>query len=120
MRARRCARSGTCWPITKNVAGRRRAASASSTPAVPSPGPSSNVSATWRRKREPRSTGRPLRLKDCPFLVELEHAHRALGRGLDAQPAEHALVEVSLDDFERPLVACRVDVDWADLGQLGR
>ena len=39
------------------------------------------------------------------LLVQLDDAHGALGRGLDAQVAEHALVEVLLDDAQGAIVA---------------
>ena len=43
------------------------------------------------------------------MVVELAHGHRALGRSLDAQAAEHALVEVLLDDPQ--LAAWKTDND---------
>ena len=42
-----------------------------------------------------------------------------VGRGVEAQAAEHALVEVVLDDLERRRRRSGEDVDRADLGQLG-
>src|SRR4051794_40956221 len=90
----------------------------SSTAGVASPGPSSKVRAIRRRQRDPRSTH--LGMEDRALLVELEHADRALRRGLDAQLAEHAFVEVLVDDLERVLFGDGVDVDGADLGELGR
>jgi hypothetical protein len=55
-------------------------------------------------------------------VVELVNTHRAGGRGVDAELAEDALVEVLLDDLEAP-VAAGEDVDRAGvlelLGELG-
>src|SRR5437763_16961098 len=51
-------------------------------------------------------------------VVALDHADRPLRRGLQAQLAEHALVEVLRDDLD-PLLAGVVDVDGADVGELG-
>src|SRR5437016_960515 len=34
------------------------------------------------------------------FVVELDYSHGAVRRGVEAQPAEHTLVEVLLDDLE--------------------
>src|SRR5262249_8290932 len=59
----------------------------------------------------------PLQLR--AVVVELEHAHRAGRGGVEAQTAEHALVEVLLvQDEVAALLA--VDVDGTDLGQLVR
>src|SRR3954469_12839875 len=52
-------------------------------------------------------------------VVELQHAHVARGRGLDAELAEHALVEVLLDHLDAA-VAVRVDVDGAGVLELLR
>src|SRR3990172_7351750 len=51
------------------------------------------------------------------LLVELDDADRAGRRGLAAQVAEHALVEVLLDDAE-PAAVLREDVHRADLHEL--
>ena len=53
------------------------------------------------------------------LLVELDDAHGALGRGVDAEVAEDALVEVALDDFDAG-VGRLEDVDRADFLQLRR
>src|SRR3954452_18157929 len=53
-------------------------------------------------------------------LVALDHPNRPGRRGLDAQPAQDALVEVLLHDRHAAVVADRVDVDRADLRQLAR
>ena len=45
--------------------------------------------------------------------VELDHLHRALRRGIDAQLAEHALVQVFLDDPDAAIVRLGEDVDRA-------
>src|SRR5436189_77651 len=62
-----------------------------------------------RRAREQRAV-----------VVDLDHPNRAVGRRVEAQPAEHALVEVLLDQAQRPVVLLAVDVDRADLGELLR
>src|SRR4051812_22077577 len=52
-------------------------------------------------------------------VVQLEDLDRA-GRGrVDAEAAQHALVEVALHDVDAAVLV-GVDVDRADLGQLGR
>src|SRR6266851_1219225 len=53
-------------------------------------------------------------------VVELDHLDRALGRGVEAQAAEHAFVEVLLDDAQGAVVLLGVDVHGADLGELRR
>src|SRR5262245_42473342 len=53
-------------------------------------------------------------LRMASLLVPLDHAHRALGRGLDAQVAQRALVEVLLDDAHAR-VARLEDVDGTRL-----
>src|SRR5205807_8892639 len=50
---------------------------------------------------------------------ELEHPHAARRRGVDAQAAQHALVDVLLHDPQRAVVAHGVDVHGTYLGQLG-
>src|SRR3954464_1224959 len=52
-------------------------------------------------------------------VVQLEHAHLARGGGLDAELAQHALVEVVLDHLDGA-VAVRVDVDGAGVLELLR
>src|SRR3990172_9991116 len=54
------------------------------------------------------------------LLVELDHADASRRCGLEAQVAEHALVEVLFHDAERPVVALREDVHGADFDELGR
>ena len=52
-------------------------------------------------------------------LVELDHADGSVRRGVEAQLAEHALVEVVLDDLDAASFR-REDVDRADLLELAR
>src|SRR6185295_14666909 len=53
-------------------------------------------------------------------LVELDDLHRPGGHRFDAQLAQHALVEVLLDDAEPAVLLLREDVDRTDFGQLLR
>src|SRR5262249_53623990 len=53
-------------------------------------------------------------------LVELDHAHRARRRRLDAEVAQRALVEVLLDEAEPSVLLLREDVHRAYLGELLR
>src|SRR5207253_4047974 len=53
-------------------------------------------------------------------VVELDHPHRPVRRGVEAQAAEHALVEVLLHDLEPVAVALGVDVDGAGFAEPGR
>src|SRR5215208_4385802 len=53
------------------------------------------------------------------LVVELEHAYGAIGGGVEAQAAEHALVEVLLDE-DRVAAFDGIDVDGADLREPGR
>src|SRR5205809_1828109 len=53
-------------------------------------------------------------------LIELHHLYLARGRGLDAELAQHALVQVLLDDAEIAVLLLREDVDRADLDELLR
>src|SRR5215475_3036748 len=57
--------------------------------------------------------------EDGLVVVELEHPDRAVGGGVNAQPAQDALVDIALDDLHAG-VAGREDVDRADLGELRR
>src|ERR1700727_1158245 len=57
---------------------------------------------------------------DRAVVVELDDLHDAVRRGVEAEAAEHALVEVLLDQLERAVCGLRVDVDRARLGQLLR
>src|SRR5919204_1628322 len=59
-----------------------------------------------------------LALEDA-LVVELLHPHRALGGGIDAELAEHALVEVVLDDLHVPARVLE-DVHWAGVLELLR
>src|SRR5436190_10422551 len=76
----------------------------------------SPANAARRGRAGPRAPGRSER---GAAVVEPAHRHGALRRGVDAQPAEHALVEVLLDD-PQPAVLHGEDVDRTDLGELGR
>src|SRR3954453_12729124 len=71
---------------------------------------------------EPAGRARPRRRLTArergAVLVELEDADGAVRRGMPAQLAEHALVEVLLHDLDAAILALGVDVDGADLGQL--
>src|SRR6476646_974210 len=57
-------------------------------------------------------------LRRLLLLVELEDAYRAVGRGVDAEVAEDALVAVLVDDLNRATGVLE-DVDGADFLQLG-
>src|ERR1700685_125433 len=93
-------------------------------PGLPSPRPRGP-----RRPPEPRTTYAPsrapgsatscsLRPEHRTRVVELDHAHGACRRGVHAQLAEDALVEVLAHDLEA-LLAGAEDVDGTDLGELG-
>src|SRR5262245_4018465 len=55
-------------------------------------------------------------LRIAPLLVELHHLHRARRGGGEAEVAEHALVEILLDDAQ-PARLRLEDPDRADLGE---
>src|SRR5205807_2664540 len=79
---------------------------------MPSPGARAPQAA--RERPAPRSGEHGAR------VVELDHLHGAVGGGVEAQTAQHALVEVPLDDLERPVFSLRVDVHGAGLGEPAR
>ena len=83
--------------LARARAGGRRRCRVSSTATISRP---SARSICWRARSASGSSGMPY-AAPAPVVVELPHRHRARRRGVDAEPAEHALVEVRLDDLER-------------------
>ena len=67
------------------------------------------------QKATPHHAKRPASKR---LLVELENSHAARGCGLDAKIAQHAFVEVLLNDARSPIFVLGEDVDGADLHQL--
>ena len=75
----------------------------------------------------PLCNRRAVLLERRAAVVELDHAHGVVVdvelREVEAQPAEHALVDVALDDLQAAVADLLVDVDRADgvevLGEVG-
>src|SRR5262249_3405265 len=70
--------------------------------------------------RESSGTGPAALAPKLAAVVELLHDDRPGGRGLDAETAENAFVEVLRDERNAVVAFANVeDVDWADLLELG-
>ena len=64
-----------------------------------------------------RSRRSRLRRRKRLARIQLDHPDGAGRGGVDAELAQHALVEVFLDDHQLAVLALSEDVHWADLGR---
>src|SRR5829696_2727108 len=114
----RTARTSSTWRRACGCTPASSRSAPGSSPSPPAASPAPTASACAPPARASDETAR-LAGEDGAVLVQLEDLHGVGRRRVEAELAQHALVDVLLDDLDGAVLTLRVDVDGADLGEPG-